>query len=280
MNDKIIDFFKEKVPVYQCGDKAFWNDEHISKNMLAARLDADSDGASRKLSTIQKSVEWICELTPNPKNKRLLDLGCGPGIYSELLHDKGFSVTGIDFSKRSIDCAKDRARKTKREIEYRYQNYLDINYENEFDVAILIYLDFGVLSPHNRTVLLAKIYKALKNDGILILDALNKPYLESFDEIQTVSFERSGFWTAAPHVIIQKNYFYSETNNTLERYLIITEDSCDRYNIWNQIYSDETFTKEIITQGFNLISLYDDVCGKTFTGKEETLCGAFQKIVK
>lgn len=280
MNSKIINFFQEKVPVYQCSTKPFWDDEHISAYMLSAHLDTDNDSASRKLATIKKSVDWICEQLPNPKYKKLLDLGCGPGIYSELLYDKGFSVKGIDFSKRSVEYAKANAKKTNREIEYSYQNYLDINYENEFDIVILIYCDFGVLSPNDRNVLLTKIYKALKNDGILILDVLNKPYLDSFDEIQSVQFEESGFWVSESHVIIQKNHFYSETNNTLEQYLIITEDNCECFNIWNQVYSEETFIKEIRTQGFNLLNLYDNVCGKSYTGKEETMCGVFRKIVK
>ena len=106
MNDKIIDFFRQEVPVYQCNTKAFWDDEHISKGMLAAHLDIGNDGASRKLSTIQKSVNWISEQYLDPDHRKLLDLGCGVGIYSELLHNMGFTVTGIDFSKRSIEYAK------------------------------------------------------------------------------------------------------------------------------------------------------------------------------
>ncbi len=277
MNNKIITFFQDTVPVYQNSTKVFWDDEHISKGMLSAHLDTDNDGASRKLSTMQKSVDWICEQCPNPKQKRLLDLGCGPGIYSELLYDKGFSVTGIDFSKRSIEYAKAHAQETNRKIEYHYQNYLDMNYEEEFDISILIYCDFGVLSPKDRNILLAKIYKALKNGGILILDAFNEPYKDSFTETQSVKFERNGFWSPNPHVVIQKNYLYTEANNTLERYLIITEDNCECFNIWNQIYLKETFVSEIRTQKFHLLHLFDNICGKAFTGKEETICGVFQK---
>ena len=53
MNEKILKFFEENPPVYAGSTKAFWDDEHISKGMLAAHLDAEHDGASRKLETIQ-----------------------------------------------------------------------------------------------------------------------------------------------------------------------------------------------------------------------------------
>lgn len=74
MNDKIIDFFKKEPPVYEKSSKVFWDDEHISKGMLEAHLDAAFDGASRKLPTIQKSVAWICNYCQDVENKQLLDL--------------------------------------------------------------------------------------------------------------------------------------------------------------------------------------------------------------
>ncbi len=276
MNSKLINYIKEVPPVYCKSSKAFWNDEHISKSMLKAHLDTEMDGASRKLITIQKSVEWICNCCQNMQNKRLLDLGCGAGIYSELLYDKGFSVTGIDFSKRSIEYAQNHAIKTTRKIQYYYQDYLEMDYEKEFDTVILIYCDFGVLSPRNRNVLLKKIHKALKKDGILILDVFNTPYLKTFQTIQNVQYEKGGFWSDEPHVIIQRNKYYEETENTLEQYLIITDNDCECFNIWNQIYSQKTFTEELEQAGFTRIGIYDDVKGTNFTGQAETICGIFK----
>lgn len=276
MNTKIINYIKQQPPIYFKSSKAFWDDEHISKSMLKAHLNTDTDGASRKLDTIQKSVEWIYHCCQNVQNKKLLDLGCGAGIYSELLYDKGFSVTGIDFSKRSIEYAQNHAKETARKIQYYYQDYLNINYENEFDIVILIYCDFGVLSPQNRTILLTKIKKALKKDGILILDVFNSCYLNSFEILQNIKYEKYGFWSAEPHIIIQRNQYYKKTKNTLEQYIIITENDCECFNIWNQIYSPNTFTEELKLAGFKIIDIYDDVKGTHFTGQSETICGIFK----
>ncbi len=202
MNQRILDFFKTAPPLYEKSSKAFWDDEHISKSMLAAHFDREHDGASRKMSTVQTSAEWIYQCCPDAKGRQLLDLGCGPGIYSELLYDKGFSVTGLDFSKRSIAYAQDHAKKTGRNIAYHYQNYLEMNYENLFDIAILIYCDFGVLSPKDRGVLLSKIHRALKKDGLLILDVLHQPYRNTFRGTQSVQYEAGGFWSPEPYVVI------------------------------------------------------------------------------
>ena len=278
MNSKLLDCLKADPPIYKGSTKPFWDDEHISKSMLGAHLDADNDGASRKLSTIQKSVEWICKYIQNVEGKRLLDLGCGPGLYAERLYDKGFSVTGIDFSKRSIAYAQNHAKETMRNIEYLYQNYLDIDYENEYDVVTLIYCDFGVLSPQDRSTLLKKIHKALKPGGTFILDVFNENHLKDFSEMQTVEYEESGFWANEPYVLIQKNKIYRESNNTLEQYLIITQDQFDCFNIWNQIYSLEAFKQEITEGGFKVEDMLDNVCGKPFTGEEECICGVYKRV--
>ncbi len=48
----------------------------------------------------------------------LFDIGCGPGIYAEKFARQGYYVTGIDFSKRSIDYAKNSALKQGLDISY------------------------------------------------------------------------------------------------------------------------------------------------------------------
>lgn len=277
MNEKLLKYLQEEPMVYAKSSKAFWDDPYISKSMLAAHLDKDSDGASRKLETIQDSVQWICDYCKKTEDKKLLDLGCGPGIYSELLDEKGFDVTGIDFSKRSIAYAQDRAKEKNRKIKYLYQNYLELDYENEFDVVILIYCDFGVLGLEDRSNLLKRIHKALKSDGILILDVFNKPYLSSFHELQKINYENGGFWAPESYAVIQQNKYYKETGNTLEQYILITNEDCECFNVWNQVYSKEIFVDEITGEGFIMESIFDDIKGNDFTGNAETICGVFRK---
>ena len=106
----------EKPPIYTKAKAAFWNDEHISKQMLKAHLDPEFEGASRKLKFIQESVIWIKESVSPVKYPLLLDIGCGPGIYAEKFSKEGYQVTGIDYSKRSIDYAQQSASKQNLDI--------------------------------------------------------------------------------------------------------------------------------------------------------------------
>ncbi|MBA7480948.1 hypothetical protein ES707_16415 [subsurface metagenome] len=58
--------------LYQRSKSFIWTDKHISKNMLAAHLDLDSDVASRNISTIIKTVEWISSVSK--ENAKILDV--------------------------------------------------------------------------------------------------------------------------------------------------------------------------------------------------------------
>ena len=74
--------------------------------MLASHLNPDEQGATCKHDFAFKSAEWIATVAPPAEYKKLLDLGCGPGIYAERFVKEGFAVIGIDFSTRSIAYAK------------------------------------------------------------------------------------------------------------------------------------------------------------------------------
>lgn len=269
----ILDYMKEKPLVYSASTAPFWDDAHISKGMLTAHLNFDVESASRKYDDIVHSVEWISKTFFSKEKKNiLLDLGCGPGIYTELFYKAGFHVTGIDFSARSIEYAAKSAKTNNLPIEYIYQDYLKIDYENIFDVVSLIYCDFGVLSPENRKALLTLIKKSLKNDGILILDGFTPHQFTDFSESRTIQYYTQGYWSTKPHMCIQSNYFYPESNNILEQYVVVTENNCECYNIWNQAFTAQSLKCEMIDAGFENIDFYDDITGKLFTGTCNTLC--------
>ena len=79
-----------------------WTDDHTSRQMLAFHLNEDLDVASRKTSFIDKSVAWLVSRFGLDHGRRVIDFGCGPGLYTSRLAKLGAVVTGIDFSARSI----------------------------------------------------------------------------------------------------------------------------------------------------------------------------------
>lgn len=272
MYGEILKYFKDRPAVYSPGTSAFWDDVHITKYILDAHLAPEDESATRKHSFVQESVDWIAHMCNPQERSKLLDLGCGPGIYGEMFCKASFNVTGIDFSKRSIKYAIKNAIVNQMQINYLYQNYLDINYEDDFDIVTIIYCDFGVSPPAARQLLLKKIRKALKKDGILILDGYTKHHFDDFLEGKSVEYHGNGFWCENPYICIQCNYLYQDTQNYLEQYVVITQNDCQCYNVWNQVFSADSLACELKAAGFENVALFDNVCGKPLSNTSKTIC--------
>ena len=185
MNIKEIIINSIEPPLYEKGTSEMWTDEYISQQMLEVHINPELDLASRKKTSIEKTTSWILQ-NADEKELNILDLGCGPGLYTEILAQKGHKVSGLDFSKHSIEYAKKSAERKNLDITYIRDNYLDYcPGENIYDLVILIYTDFGVLNPEERDKLLNNICKILKPGGIFIFDVLNDNSIEDKIEPKT-----------------------------------------------------------------------------------------------
>jgi SAM-dependent methyltransferase len=84
------------------GDNIPWSDPEFSKRMLTEHLSQDHDLASRRTETIDGHVDWIFSSVLGGHPGRVLDLGCGPGLYAHRLARRGCDCVGVDFSPASI----------------------------------------------------------------------------------------------------------------------------------------------------------------------------------
>ena len=266
-----------KPKLYAPSTGKFWDDEHISKGMLEAHLNPDWDAATRKHDFVDQSVAWIASVAPPAQFPKLLDLGCGPGLYAERFRKAGYTVTGIDLSKRSIEYAKEKTLLNKSNIEYDCQNYLTINYSEQFDVITLIYCDYAPLSITDRLILLNNVYQALKPNGKFIFDVFT-PLMRKAESRTWYNCEEGGFWNEKPHICLDSVYQYDDEDHTeLTQTIVMTEDAVHCYNIWDHFFTKEALISEIQPVGFSSVAFYGDVAGKEYSDTSETICAVFTK---
>lgn len=276
MNEKLLSYLV-KPEIYTESTAKFWDDEYISKSMLAAHLDPEFDGATRKHQFVDQSVEWIAGIVPPSDFEKLLDLGCGPGLYAERFYQKGYQVTGIDGSRRSIDYAKQMAAKSQHKIIYHYQDYRQLNYHEEFDVITLIYRDFCVLPDSGRLKLLDRIYHALKPKGRFIVDVTAPHYYDGKEEYKTWSYQQSGFWSGAPYLCLSAFYRYEESRTFLNQEIIISEDQIRCYYLWDHTFIAEELCRDLKQSGFDEIGLYGDIAGARYQAEGDCICAVAVK---
>ena len=267
----------EKPLIYQKTEGEFWNDKHISKQMLKAHLDPEFEGASRKLSFIEKSVEWIKDTIPSTSYPLLLDMGCGPGLYTEKFAQYGYKVTGIDFSHRAIEYAKNSALKQGLHIKYHFQNYLEMSIHETFDFITMIYCDYGALSTDDRKKLLRIIYQHLKPGGKCLLDVFSEETFYSFREGQTwESCPNGGFWREQGYIALFGHYKYPDFI-TLEQTTIITGTEVATYYIWNTCFTPKALIEEVKNSGFKVNGLFENVAGKDYHKNSPTIAILLEK---
>lgn len=256
---------QDKPALFAPGEAHFWTDPHIAQQLLAAHLNPNTDAASRRPETIQRSVAWMVNTLGLQTGDRVLDLGCGPGLYATRLAQSGLLVTGVDISQNSIEYAIASARQHSLDITYRCQNYLQLEAESQFDVALLVYGDLCPLSPEQRTRLLANVRQALKSGGRFVLD-VSTPCLRHRAGLKNGWYAaQSGFWRPGPHLVLEQGFAYLEQGIYLDQYIVVDGDGrISVYRNWFQDYTAETIRTELEANGFAVESLWSDLTGTPY----------------
>ncbi len=251
----------EKPNLYEKGTSFMWTDPHISKQLLQVHLNPNIDLGSRKKLTIEKTASWILN-TQNENHKlNILDLGCGPGLYTEIFAQRGHNVTGIDISKNSIDYAIKSAKEKELSIVYQNESYLDINFEKEkYDLIVLIYTDLGALLPNERDKLLKNIFKALKKGGIFIFDVLKDKDLNDKLTPKTWEASKVGFWKETPYLALSESFIYEQEKVILFQNTIIDDgENIETYRFWTHFFSQKDVMKLLKHNNFKNIDFREDI---------------------
>jgi SAM-dependent methyltransferase len=177
-----------------------WTDEHTSSKRLQFHLDGSIDVASRKTAFIDRSVASMVSRFGLGEGKAMADFGCGPGLYTTRLDASGASVTGIDFSPRSIEYAKEMSIRQGLSIDHVNANYLEFDSEKRFDLITMIMCDYCALSPTQRHPMLEKFRTHLRTGGALLLDVYSLNAFATRQESVTYAFRlMDGFWSSEPY---------------------------------------------------------------------------------
>jgi SAM-dependent methyltransferase len=245
-----------------------WTDEHTSKQMLSYHLNEAIDVSSRNAEFIRRSVDWIAAQFNIGKDTKIADFGCGPGLYATALAKHGAKVTGIDFSRSSIDYAKEVADREQLNINYLNQNYLEFEPEEQFDLVVMIMCDFCVLSPIQRKVLLSKFHKMLKPGGSVLLDVNSLSAFEQREERATYELNQlNGFWSPNKYYGFVNTFKYDEEKVILDKYTIIEPERTREVYNWFQHFTPEDLENEFVAAGFSIKGLYSDVAGRGYDQK-------------
>ncbi len=242
-----------------------WADEYTSEQMLSFHLNPEIDVSSRKAAFIDRSVEWITAYFHVGKGTKIADFGCGPGLYTTRLARRQAQVTGIDFSKRSIQYAQEAATQEGLSIQYINQNYLDFETNNRFHLILMIMCDFCALSPMQRKKMLNKFHTLLHPGGCVLLDVYSmNAFLQRGETAMYEANMLNGFWSPNKYYGFLNTFKYEKEGVVLDKYSLFEADRTRTVYNWLQYFSLDDLEKELAGCKFAVEEIFSDVAGSPY----------------
>lgn len=247
------------------GEKIPWNDPDFSRRMLREHLTQAHDAASRRTAIIEEHIEWIQQEVLNNRASRVLDLGCGPGLYSSRLAQRGHTCVGIDFSPASIEYAREVARSQQLACDYRLDDVRHADYGTGYDLAMFIFGELNPFRPEDAQHILSKMVAALNEDGRLLLE------VSTFAAVQRQGHQRStwytlehGLFSNRPHLVLFESFWNEAQAVAIERFYVIDAETNEvtRHCISTQAYTGEQYRSLIQAAGLTDITFYPSLTGK------------------
>jgi SAM-dependent methyltransferase len=254
------------------GDNIPWDDPEFSERMLAEHLSQEHDLASRRSATIDEHVGWIFSAVLDGRPGRLLDLGCGPGVYAHRLSARGCDCVGVDFSPASIRHAREVA--ADEGLRCRFL-HADVRYEafgDGFDLVMMIFGQINVFPRDRAMEILTKAHAALTPGGCLLLEFQAFEQIHKGGEAGTSWYSAaSGLFSDTPHLVLQENFWDEEAAASTTRFMIIdaSTGAVSSYALSNEAYTEEELDDALRTAGFGEVQSFPSLSGKAFSGEAD-----------
>ena len=252
---------------WSLGDNIPWNQPGFSKRMLREHLSPDHDLASRRGPTIDQQVAWIHEHLLGGVSARVLDLGCGPGLYGKRLAERGHAYVGIDYSPASIA----HARKLCADVagcKFVHADMRAANFGTGYDLVMMLYGEFNVFRPADVGLILDKMHESLAPGGTLLLEPHTMAAVVAIGAApRTWDALGSGLFSDRPHLYLQQGHWDEQALAATGQFIIVDAQTGDVsvYAASYQAYSDDEYRALLDKHGFCDIAFH-----KSLTGQDES----------
>ena len=235
------------------GEKIPWHEPGFSRRMLEEHLSQEHDLASRRLDRVDRQVSWIDGEILSLRPSRVLDLGCGPGLYSERLARLGHHCVGIDYSPASIEYARERARRQQLQCSYLEQDIRTAPYGEGFDLVLLIFGELNVFTSSDARSILERARAALADGGTLLLEVHTLAVVREIGEQEPSWYTADpGLFSDGPHLCLRESSWDPNQMTATERYFIVDAQTgiATQHGATMQGYSDSEYQSLLRDCGF------------------------------
>lgn len=259
---KLTDIMQDAPPADSLWDgdyKIPWHDPEFSRRMLGEHLSQDHHLASRKQEVIAAQARWITERLLPSAGAKVLDLGCGPGLYAPHILAAGHAYRGIDFGPASIGYAMKNWGQTPG-CDFVLADLRAADFGMEHDLAMMLYGELNVFSPSERAQVLAKAHDALRPGGRLVLEAASYQAVAASGQGNSWYKSDGGLFSDGPHLCLTQNHWYQETAVALQVFQVVDllTGGVQSYRSTTQALHKEQYRELLHKAGFEAVEFHSD----------------------
>ncbi len=248
------------------GDNIPWHEPGFSARMLAEHLSQEHDLASRREPVIEEHVRWIQSDLLGGRPAKVLDLCCGPGLYTLRLARLGHECVGIDYSPASIAYAEEKCAGEGWASRYRLGDVREAEYGSGYGLAMMIFGELNVFRPADADLILAKIFDALAPDGTLLLEPHSLDAVRKIgEEPMKWSSHDGDIFTDRPSLRLTESRWDPDTQTATVRYYVIDAASGEvtLHAQTFQAYDEDGYLALVEGTGFVDVEFHPSLGGAT-----------------
>jgi SAM-dependent methyltransferase len=236
--------------------------QEFSARMLKDYLFQNEGAVTPNLEQIEKQVEWIHKDILKEKSSKILDICCGPGMYSNMLAKLGHRSKGIDFSPAYIEYARITKIELMLDCEFILSDVRNIDYGRDFDLAIFLNGEFNTKSRENISGIMKNLNASLKDNGLLLLELIAFERIENFGN-QAPDWKTfiEGVFSAKPYICLNDYEWLEADNRSISRNFIISSDNAlvEVYSTIYQAYTTREYDELFSRNGFTIAARYNNL---------------------
>ena len=115
------------------------------------------------------------------KDGTLVEIGCGTGTGTMLLHEKGYNMIGIDLSQEMLEIAE--SKKEEEDIVYVLQDATNLQLPYAVPAMVSIGDSMNYITDYGDfTKVFERVNEYLEDDGVFVFDLKTKKYFSDIGE--------------------------------------------------------------------------------------------------
>jgi SAM-dependent methyltransferase len=264
--------FKSQAEEFTPRDTLPW--ERLAANLLSCGQIETSLGCLSPAVVVETQVTWLLDHLALPPHAAILDIGCGPGLYSQRLAQSGYQVTGIDVAQPFLDYAQAQAKKQGLACVYRPLSMFELTFEAEFELVLLINSVLKQLTLAELPALLTRFKAALKPGGHLIAEFSVAPaYDEGVEPTidESAAFYPCSIWSRQFHLWLMRTLTFPASRERVTHHLIL-EPEHQPQEYWSRypLHSVPDLSKTLTRQGFKVKEIFGFMPGQPVQSADQT----------